>query len=231
MNTFDLLETKRKHVRKYNDKIPDKKLIERALWKAWKTTPSKNNAMAYEVLVWGPDKELEKEVIHSLVVKNDKKNFDKAVEMKLTDKTQGPELGVHENPYYEHIKLNPYLITIHGRISKPNRFYEEQVKFGHFFDQSYDPEKIMDSTSFEVGLFAANLAIYLLEEGLDMSYNGCFRRNLREWRKIGLHVVKQRPITMISCGYAEQYRREILKKHGKETWDVKPNFEDIVKWI
>lgn len=231
MNTFDLLETRRKHVRKYSDKIPDKKLIERALWKAWKTTPSKNNAMAYEVLVWGPDKELEKELIHCLVVENDKKNFDKAVEMKLTDNTKGPELGVKENPYYEHIKLNPYLITIHSRISKPNRFYEEEIKAGHFYDQGYDPERIIDSTSLEVGIFAANLAIYLLEEGLDMSYNGCFRRNLREWRKIGLYDVKQRPITMISCGYAEQYRREIIKEYGKETWDVKPEFRDIVRWI
>ena len=64
-----------------------------------------------------------------------------------------------------------------------------------------------------------------------MSYNGCFRRNLREWRKIGLYDVKQRPITMISCGYAEQYRREIIKEYGKETWDVKPEFRDIVRWI
>ena len=231
MNTFDLLETKRKHVRKYSDEIPDKKLIERALWKAWKTSPSKNNAMAYEVLVWGPDKELEKEVIHSLVVKNHAYAENRAVSIGLMDKTQGAELGVYENPFYEHVKLNPYLITIHSRIAKPNRFYEEEMKTGHFYDQSYDPEKIIDSVSVEVGIFAANLTIYLLEEGLDISYNSCFRRKLKEWHRIGLHTVKQRPITMISCGYAELYRREVLKKHGKETWDIKPEFGDIVRWI
>ena len=231
MNTFKLLETKRKHVKKYSDKIPDKKLIEKALWKAWKTTPSKNNAMAYEALVWGPDKELEKEVIHSLVVRNHAHAEDRAVEVGLMDKTQGAKLGVIENPFYEHIKLNPYLITIHSRIAKPNRFYEEKVKAGHFYDQAYDPENIIDSVSVEVGIFAANIAIYLLEEGLDMSYNSCFRRNLSEWHKIGLHTVKQRPITMISCGYAERYREEDLKKWGKDGWDVKPEFEDIVRWI
>ena len=63
MNYFDTLEKKRKHVRKYDmTRIPPKESVERALWKAWKTTPGKNNAMAYQALVWGPDKELEKEV-------------------------------------------------------------------------------------------------------------------------------------------------------------------------
>ena len=73
MNHFDLLETKRKHVRRYSvNKIPPIELIQKALWKAWKTSPSKNNAMAYQVLVWGPDKKIEKEAIHSLCVKNHK---------------------------------------------------------------------------------------------------------------------------------------------------------------
>ena len=74
MNYFDTLEKKRKHVKKYDmDKIPPKECIERALYKAWKTTPGKNNAVPYQVLVWGPDKEIHKEAIHSLVVKNHKK--------------------------------------------------------------------------------------------------------------------------------------------------------------
>ena len=56
MSYFETLETKRRHVKKYHrDKIPPKECIERALWKAWKTTPGKNNAMAYKVHVWGPD--------------------------------------------------------------------------------------------------------------------------------------------------------------------------------
>ena len=33
MKHFDLLETRRKHVRKYSDKIPPKELFEKALWK------------------------------------------------------------------------------------------------------------------------------------------------------------------------------------------------------
>ena len=112
MSTFDLLETKRKHVKKYSDKIPPKEIIERSLYKAWKTTPSKNNSMAYQVLVWGPDKQLHKEAIHRLVVTSHKAAEDRAVEEGIAETTQK---GV-PNPYYEHIKYNPYLFT-HSRVS------------------------------------------------------------------------------------------------------------------
>ena len=134
MKHFDLLETKRKHVRKYSDKIPEKQLIKNALWKAWKTTPGKNNAMAYEVLVWGPDKQIHKEAIHSLCVKNHRHAEERAVKKGQATLTQRGE----QNPFYEHIKYNPYLLTIHSRVAKPNPFYQLKVKDGHFFDQGYE---------------------------------------------------------------------------------------------
>jgi len=232
MNHFELLETKRKHVRKYSDKIPDKKIIDDALWKAWKTSPSKNNAMAYEVLVWGPDKQIHKEAIHRFCVKSHKKAEDRAVaDEKLPEitKTQG---GV-PNPYYEHIKYNPYLLTIHSRVAKPNRFYIEKIKEGHFYDQGYESyiEKIVDSVSVEVGIFAANLTNYLLESGLDISYNSCFQRDVKSWHDIGLYQVKTRPILMMSVGYGIRYKRDDLKEWGKLTWDIKPEIDEIIRWI
>ena len=228
MNYFDTLENKRNHVKKYHlDKIPEKEKIEKALYKAWKTTPGKNNAMAYKALVWGPDKELEKEAIHSLVVKNHIHAEDRAVEKGLMNKTQE---GV-PNPYYEHIKLNPYLITIHSRIAYPNRFYKKMVEQGHFYDQSHNPEDIIDSVAVEAGLFVGNLGYYLLEEGLDISYNSCFKREVKDWHKVGLTMIDQRPITMISCGYAKRYREEDIKDNLKEGEDVKPEMNEIVKWI
>ena len=227
MNYFDTLEKKRWHVKTYGDRLVDKQKIDRALWKAWKTTPGKNNAMAYQALVWGPDKKIEKEAIHSLCVKNHIDAEDRAVGKKLMNKTQNGA----ENPYYEHIKFNPYLITIHSRKSKPNRFYKEQIELGHFYDQAYDPELIIDSISVEVGLFVGNLGYYLLEEGLDISYNSCFKRNIKDWHNVGLHMVEQRPIIMLSCGYAERYRRQDLIDKKIEDWDTKPEIDEIVKWI
>ena len=229
MNYFELLETKRNHVKTFSNKIPPKELIETALWKAWKTSPSKNNAMAYEALVWGPDKTLEKEAIHSVCVKNHKEVEDRAVEERLMNKTQG---GV-ANPYYEHVKNNPYLITIHSRLARPNFFYQKQIEKGHYYDQAYEHEveRIVDSVGVEVGLFAANLTNYLLESGLDLSYNSCFKRRVSEWHNVGLHQVKQRPLLMISVGYAERYRIEDLKDRGQEGWDIKPEADEIIRWI
>ena len=235
MNYFDTLEKKREHVKKYDmNRIVPKQIIERALWKAWKTSPSKNNAMAYQCLVWGPHLKFEKRAIHSLVVKSHSDVEDGAVANKNLPeitKTQGAKLGVVENPFYEHVKLNPYLFTIHSRLSTPNRFYKEKVEQGHFYDQAYNPEDIIDSVAVEVGLFAANLGYYLLEEGLDISYNSCFKREVKHWHNVGLHMVEQRPINMISCGYAERYRKEELKKWGKDEWDIKPPKKDIIKWM
>ena len=69
MSTFDLLE-KRHHVRYYKDKVPPKEKIEFALWQAWKTTPSKNNAMPYKVIVYGPEHKEEKIKVWNMVLQN-----------------------------------------------------------------------------------------------------------------------------------------------------------------
>ena len=197
-----------------------------ALDKAWKTTPSKNNSMPYQVLVWGPDKKVHKEAIHNLVTKSHRSTEEKAVEAALIEQS-----GHHGATYYEHIAFMDHLITIHSRVSTPNKFYLEQVKRGHFYDQGYEHmfEKIIDSVSVEVGHFSSNLGYYLLEEGLDISYNSCFKREVKDWHKVGLDMVKARPIAMISCGYAKRYRRQDLIDTGKEKFDIKPEHKRYSK--
>ena len=209
----------------YSDKKVDRKLIEQALYKAWKTTPGKNNAMAYQALVWGPDKQEEKNKIYSLCTKSHK-----AAEQRAVDKGLNTRIQDEPNPFYYHIKDNQYLITMHGRKSTPNKFYQEQVELGHFYDQAHDIENIIDSVSVEIGLFLGNLGYYLLEQGLDISYNSTFSRFIEDWHKLGL-MIEQRPISMISIGYAKRYRKEELDKHGKLEWDKKPDMKDIVKFV
>ena len=225
---FDLLENKRKHVRKYNDQIPDRKIIEDCLYKAWKTTPSKNQAMPYTVYVWGPDHKEEKVKIHKLV---NRRHHEVELQAVKDGKQKSTQEG-RENPYYEHVKYNPYLFTIHMRQAKPNKFYQDQIKKGHWFDQG-DPTRMnknIDITAVEVGLFAQNLTYYLLEKGLDISYNSTFSRDVREWRDELGYKTEGRPITMISCGYAKQYRWQILQAENKTDWDKKPDMKDIIKW-
>ena len=225
MNYFETLEQKRNHVMFYSDKKVDRKLIEQALYKAWKTTPGKNNALAYQALVWRPDKQEEKNKIYSLCTKSHK-----AAEQRAVDKGLNTRIQDEPNPFYYHIKDNQYLITMHGRKSTPNKFYQEQVELGHFYDQAHDIENIIDSVSVEIGLFLGNLGYYLLEQVLDISYNSTFSRFIEDWHKLGL-MIEQRPISMISIGYAKRYRKEELDKHGKLEWDKKPDMKDIVKFV
>ena len=44
-------------------------------------------------------------------------------------------------------------------------------------------------------------------------------------------MVDFRPIVMMSCGYAERYRREDLIDNKTEHEDVKPEKKAIIKWI
>ena len=138
------------------------------------------------------------------------------------------------NPDYAHIRDNPYLFSIHSRVLKEmNPYYQRQEKRGHYADQRYEHkvEQIVDSVAVEVGLFTQNLTNYLLEEDIDVSYTSCFYRKPEEWRKRGLFHVKWRPITLMSCGYGEIYRRDVLRSQGRDTEDFKPDIKEIIKWI
>ena len=227
MNTFDLLETKRKQVFNYSDKIPDKAIIEDALYKAWKTTPSKNNAMAYEVVVWGPDKQSEKQTIYNLTQKS-------CIEKEKQGLYEGLSVSVSTgNKYFEHIRTNPYMFTFHQRLATPNEYHKESIeKKGMFFDQAHKSHmsKIIDSVAVEVGLFAQILTNNLLEKGLDVSYNSCFTREVKYWQKWGLTNITTRPILMLSCGYGEVYRRNHMGSAAHKT-DVKPEQQDVITWV
>jgi len=230
MSTFDLLE-KRHHVRTYSDKVPPKEKIEFALWQAWKTTPSKQNSMPYKVFVYGPEHKEQKEKVWKMVTTNHKESEKRAVQRGEATKTEGGK----PNPYYEHIKLNPYLFCIHAQPREPNDYYKRQVEKGMFFDQAWPSrvEDFIDTSALEVGMFIQNLTSYLLEQNIDVSYTSCFLRDIKRWHDIGLKDADYRPIILMSAGYKKRYRNEVLKINlGTDLEDdVKPEYEDVIKWI
>ena len=230
MSLFDLIEEKRRHVREYMTKVPPREIVEDCLWKAWKTSPSKNNFMAYRVDVYGPDKHEEKEIIWNLVLKNHIRAEERAQRDGRIEFTQKGE----PNPFYEHVKLNPYLFVLHSRVAKKaNRFYAHQIERGHFADQMYPDlvERLVDSVAVDCGLFLSNLTAALLEHDIDVSYNSCFLRDPDIWRSAGLDHVEYRPIVMMSAGYAAKYRHECLTEWNMDGWDVKPDIEEVIKWV
>lgn len=226
--TFELLEN-RHHVKEYTDEIPDKKKIEKALWQAWKTSPSKNNAMPWKVFVYGPDKKEEKIKVWHMVHKNHVSREEQAVREGEATITEGGK----PNPFYEHIKENPYLFCIHAQPREPNAFYKKQVEKGMYFDQAWASQvnNFIDTSAVEVGMFIQNLSNYLLEQQIDVSYTSCFFRDIKKWKDIGLSDADYRPIMLMSCGYHKVFRKDILKEWGREKEDIKPEFEEIVKWI
>ena len=231
MSHFDLLE-KRHHVRKYSDKIPPKEMIENALYKAWKTTPSKNNAMPYKVFVYGPEHKEKKKAIHAMIHGNHDDAEHRAIERGQADKTEDGR----PNPFYEHMMYNPYCVCIHAQPREPNDFYKFQVKRGMFFDQAW-PERVenfIDTSAIEVGMFLQNLSTYLLEQGIDISYTSCFFRDIKKWHEAGLTEADYRPICLMSIGYSKLYRKDdpYVKSAAKfNRSDIKPEYKDMVKWV
>jgi len=229
MDTFTLLETRRKHVMKYRKQIPPLDVINDALWKAWKTSPSKNNFNPYEVFVLGPEKQKDKDAVYSMVRKDHIRAEDDAVEKGYQLITQG---GV-PNPFYEHIKSNPYLVVITSRVcKKANKFYERKIAEGHHPEQMIEEkaEMLIPVFAVEVGLFMQNLTNYLLEENIDISYNSCFIRNPKTWQEAGLNWCTHMPISMMSIGYAKKYRKQGLSPESVIE-DIKPEIDEIITWI
>ena len=227
--TFDLLE-KRHHVRSYiRGKVPPKEHVESALWKAWKTSPSKNNAMPYKVFIFGPTHHKEKELIHEMCHKNHISAEKSAVARGQATRTENGQM----NPNYAHIRHNAYLIVILQEVRQPNKFYKERVKKGMFFDQAFPSrvENIKDSVCVEIGMFAQNLTTYLLEYNIDVSYTSCFFREISKWRKRGLVHSNYTPRLLLSIGYKNEYRYEFMEKENKQQDDRKPEADEIIKWI
>ena len=231
MKYFDLLE-KRHHVRRYKDEVPPKELIDEALWKAWKTTPSKNNSMPYKIFVYGPEHKEKKKLIHDMIHGNHDNAEHRAIERGEAKVTEGGK----PNVFYEHMKYNPYCITIHSQPREPNEFYKNQIKQGMFFDQAWESrvDVYIDMVAVEVGMFMQNLSTYLLEKGIDVSYTSCFFRDIKKWHKAGLTESDYRPICLMSIGYAEKYRKDdpyIKGSNRAGRKDIKPEYKDMVKWV
>ena len=205
MNQLQLLN-RRQHVMAYDtEDIPEKKLIEDLLWKAWKVTPSKNNFMPYHCNVLGPDKVNEKNI--------------------EDHKEEG------YNPYFEHISTTPYLLVFTQRVCEPNEYYRKRIEKGDYYEQMHEDQvdSMLRTTTVEVGMWMANLSAFALEKGLNTSTIACFPyKPLSAWAD--LPWVKHPVVLLGSIGKAKEFRRESMNDIEKKD-DKKPEPETIIKWI
>ena len=233
MDAYELL-SKRNHIHKYKqDKIPPKELIDDLLYKAWKTTPSKNNFMPYHVNVLGPEHVYEKASITKKCMANKKEiNEDKIP--KHYSKEHGDKWEEDgSNPSFIHINTAPYVLVFTQRICEPNPFYARAIRKGDFYEQMHEEYigEINRTTSVEIGWFMAHLTALALEQGLDTSTLLCFPYYTKTWNKGWEDIpwVKYPVVLLGSIGYAKQTRRQYLNPWANAN-DKKPEKETVIKW-
>ena len=233
MDAYELL-SKRRHIHLFDtEKIPPNELIDDLLYKAWKTTPSKNNFMPYHVNVLGPEHVREKKSITKKCMMS-KKIINEDKIPKHYSKDHG-ETWVEngDNPAFLHIETAPYLLVFTQRVCKPNEFYQDCIDRGDFFEQMHEEYfgEIQRTTSVEIGWFTSNLTNLCVEQGLDTSTLLCFPYHHKKWNK-GWEDISwlSGPVVLLcSLGYSKQSRREYLHPKNRAR-DKKPEKETVVVW-
>ena len=237
MSIFDTME-KRHHVVKYKPEPVPEKIVKDLLYKAWKITPSKNNFMPYNVNVIGPHNQEEKTKIWEMTVDNHK--YYEEIGNATANKHLVHKYKFKINPNYEHVRFNSHLLVFTSRVCpEPNKFYQRMVQNeGHFAEQC-ELDQVLDlaeATSVEVGMFASHLTGLCIENGIDVSYCACIRKNVNQWRQFPyLWYDKEKQYARVhlimSIGYGEHYRYQWLARHKTTDQDIKPEYYDIIKWI
>tara|TARA_B100002019_G_scaffold163586_1_gene141137 strand:+ start:1394 stop:2128 length:735 start_codon:yes stop_codon:yes gene_type:complete len=244
MGIVDTYE-KRHHVFDYQKKnIPDE-LVKDILYKAWKITPSKNNFMPYHVHVIGPEQQGIKDEVWRKCAFNHRRKEEDSFKRKDGDGVEyTTQLGNKTdykfviNRSYNHVRYNSHLIMFSARVCKPNKYMTRMIeKEGHYAEQmeKKDVDEIRMTTSFECGLFAAHLAGICIEHGIDVSYNHCFPGEANAWPSLPFLWYDEdkkwaRVFANMSMGYAKYYRYQWMID-GNRGEDLKPEMEDVVKWI
>ena len=220
----DILQNRR-YVREYDNTVSiPRSLINSVLQRTWKVTPSKNNFMPYNCHVIGPDNQDIKNKVYLNCARNEG----------ITDGVEDPlnERYNEDLPNYANILSCSYLFIFTMRLEdKPNPFQQMLINKGHKYE-AVDEDKLHDLyaiASLEVGLFTDCLSALLLENGIDVSFTGCFSRNINDWSDVPF--VKRQPIILMTAGKGKVYRDQFVKKTDLEKYDLRPDYYRIVNFV
>ena len=219
---------KHKHVLTYDQTAPliEQSTIEKILKKTWKVTPSKNNIMAYNVYVLGPEHQHYKEIIYDISSKNEDRT-NKRNPIPDTDKTNG------RIPAYSNLLNCQYLLIFTLRLGGPlNPYQQRQWNRGVCYDPCLEEGLIQscENIAVECGLFANTFRGLCVEEGIDTSFTANFSKDIDDWKEIPF--INRRVMLLMTVGYAKVYRED-MKLPPTEDYigDVKPDYDRIVKFI
>ena len=227
-----IYETVRKarHVLEFDTNKPvDKQVMKDLLEKTYEITPSKNNMVAWQVHVLGPEHQNYKDILYNGSAKHDTRS-NKATNIPDIGAIMEEQGREREDPGYKCLNTAPYVLILTERKSSLVSQYQiDAFKRGIFYEPCTEQGLIdsRENINVECGLFAMNFRSLAIEKGIDTSYTMCFSKNLNTdvWRK--LPFINRNVNLIISVGYAKQYRRDIYSTE----YDHKPSIDKIVNFV
>ena len=227
-----IYETVRKarHVLEFDtDKPVDKQVMKDLLEKTYEITPSKNNMVAWQVHVLGPEHQNYKDILYKGSAKQDTRS-NKATNIPDIGSIYEEQGNERENAGYKCLKTAPYILILTERKSSLVSQYQiDAFKRGIFYEPCTEQGLIdsRENINVECGLFAMNFRSLAIERGIDTAYTMCFSKNLKAdvWKK--LPFINRNVNLLISVGYGKQYRRDIYSTE----YDHKPSIDKIVNFV
>jgi hypothetical protein len=220
---IDSILENRKCVREYdtNADIPET-LINSLLRRTWKVTPSKNQFMPYTVHVLGPKHQDYKNSVYLKCLSTENDQCPNVI----------PEIYQSALPIYANILSCSYLLIFTMRLEdKPNNYQKRKISQGFYFEplSELGLKDIESSTSVEVGMFSDTFSALCIEQGLDVSYTLCFKKNLGHWKD--LPFITRRPIFLMTVGKGKIYHRDHLIARNVHLDHLRPDYERIVNFV
>jgi len=220
---IDKLLQKRRYVKEfYKEADISKELIDSLLEKTWKVTPSKNNFMPYKAHVLGPEHVEYKEKVFLNCLQNES-DGDKVDNLMNKRYAKNP-------PNYANILSCSYLLIFTLRPEdKPNELQKFLINRGHNYEAVNEKKinKITPGASLEVGLFMDCFSALCLHHGIDVSFVGCFSKDLSDWRD--LPFITHKPLSIMPIGKGKIYRDE--EEAVKNGFDHKPDYNRIINFV
>lgn len=222
---IDELLQKRRYVKEfYKEADIPRDLVDSLLEKTWKVTPSKNNFMPYKVHVLGPEHIYYKEKVFLNCLKNESDGDGQDVN-DIMDSRYGTQ-----PPNYANILSCSYLLVFTLRPEdKPNELQKFLINRGHNYEAVNEKKinKIYPGASLEVGLFMDCFSALCIFHGIDVSFVGCFSKDLSDWKD--LPFITHKPLSIMPIGKGKIYRDE--EDAVKKGFDLRPDYNRIVNFV
>jgi len=206
MIMIEELLLKRQQTREYDvNKLPNKKVVEDILAKAFKLTASKQNLYPYKVHILGPDNKDFKKVFYDIV---------------------NHQPGGLQN---WNVAQAPYCLIFTKRfVANPDPEIYDRMNNGENYNVC-DPKKYHKdnrSSAIEIGMFAKVLTTLVLEKNMDVSYTGCFpsyNDNKELWKKL--------PFIDDTVIFSMQFGYRFSDYSFKRKKEKKPDINEVFNWV